>query len=252
VSGNPLPGRRTGSDADLEVRTGGAPDVDRRRPWPIWLSWLAALAPFATFGVGTFPLFAVAAVRLRSVGLGLSAVVYGASTVGMIAVAGVNDNLFGIFFGVSWLVGTGHALAIRPRLVRSRPESPTELLARLAAEERDASADDPVLRAILRRREQRRLAREIAAADPRLAAELGIGRPGEDDRFDDGGLIDVNVVDAAVLATLPGFDAPMAERVVQARQRLDGLRSAADLVVHADVPPEVVDQVADRLLFGGV
>jgi hypothetical protein len=222
----------------------------RRRRTGTALTWLVPIIPLATFGVGTFPVFAVAAVRLRSVGLALSAVVYAATTVGMIAVAGANDNLFGVFFGVSWLVGTGHALAIRPRLSRSRPESPTELLARVAAEERDASGDDPVLRAILRRREQRRLAREIAAADPRLALELGIGRPGDDARFDDGGLIDVNAVDGAVLATLPGFDPAMAERVVRARERLDGLRSAADLVVHADVPAEVVDAVADRLLFG--
>jgi hypothetical protein len=187
------------------------------------------------------------------VGLGLSAVVYAATTVGMIAVAGTNDNVFGILFAVSWIVGTGHAFAIRPRLAGSPPpERPEELLARLAVEERDASAGDPVLRAILRRRERRRLAREIAATDPKLAAELGIGRPSGDARFDDGGLIDVNAVDGAVLATLPGFDAAMAERVVRARERLDGLRSAADLVVHADVPPEVVDQVADRLLFGGV
>ncbi|HZN72910.1 MAG TPA: helix-hairpin-helix domain-containing protein [Micromonosporaceae bacterium] len=63
------------------------------------------------------------------------------------------------------------------------------------------------------------------------------------------GLIDVNRVDVTVLATLPGFDPDMASRVVAARERLDGLRSTADLVVYADVPTEVTDQLADRLLF---
>jgi hypothetical protein len=41
----------------------------------------------------------------------------------------------------------------------------------------------------------------------------------------------------------------MAERVVFARGRFDGLRSAADLVVHADIPNEVAERLADRLLF---
>lgn len=216
------------------------------------LSWLVPVIPLASLGLGTVPVFVFAAARLRSVRLAFAAAGYGVALFGTIALDPSNP-FYGACLVVLWMCGTAHALIVRGRLVPARrPETPVELLARLAAEERGASADDPVLRAILRRREQRRLAREIAATDPALAAELGIGRPSGDARFDDGGLIDVNAVDAPVLATLPGFDAAMAERVVRARERLDGLRSAADLVVHADVPAEVADAVADRLLFGGV
>jgi hypothetical protein len=102
---------------------------------------------------------------------------------------------------------------------------------------------------MVERRERRRIAREIVVRDLALADDLGIGQPGRDGRFDDGGLIDVNRVDVAVLATLPGFDGNIARRVVAARKRFEGLRSIADLVVHAEVPAGVADHLADRLLF---
>jgi hypothetical protein len=110
-------------------------------------------------------------------------------------------------------------------------------------------ASDPALRWALRQRERRRRSREIVAKDPALADELGIGRPDRERGFDDGGLIDVNHVPAAVLAELPGFDPAMADRVIYARERFDGLRSGADLVVHAEVPDEIVQRLGERLLF---
>ena len=229
--------------------------VDAGRPrtggWVGAITWLAPAVPFFSLGFGTAPIFLASAARLRSWSLAGAAAGYGLATVGVIVLPA--NALSGACVVATWIGGTFHGFFVRQRLAQSRrPETPIEMLARIAAEERNASGDDPVLRAIVRRREQRQLAREIAAKDPRLAAELGIGRPSGDARFDDGGLIDVNSVDPAVLATLPGFDVAMADRVVQARQRLDGLRSTADLVLHADVPPEVVDQIADRLLFGVV
>jgi len=85
--------------------------------------------------------------------------------------------------------------------------------------------------------------------DPALATALKIGRPDQQPEFDDGGLVDVNHVPASVLADLPGFDPAMAERVVSARERFDGLTSGADLVVHADVPNDVVARLSERLIF---
>jgi hypothetical protein len=41
----------------------------------------------------------------------------------------------------------------------------------------------------------------------------------------------------------------MADRIITARERLDGLRSPADLVVHADVPGDVVDAAQETLVF---
>jgi len=68
-------------------------------------------------------------------------------------------------------------------------------------------------------------------------------------RQNDGGLIDVNHVPRRVLTTIPGVDTDMADRILTARERLDGLGSPADLVVHADVPSEVVEAAEESLIF---
>jgi DNA uptake protein ComE-like DNA-binding protein len=168
---------------------------------------------------------------------------------GMFALADT-DPRYGWCITTSLVVGGIHAALVGPQVAGTvGGDHRSDPLVALAEATRDGIATDPVLTATVERRERRRLAREIVARDPALADDLFIGQPGHDDRFDDGGLIDVNRVDAAVLATLPGFDPDIASRVVAARERFDGLRSTADLVVHADVPTEVVDRLVDRLLF---
>ncbi len=124
-----------------------------------------------------------------------------------------------------------------------------EVIADVTEDERMAVEVDPELRSALHRRERRKLAREIVIKDPALAVDLCIGRPDLDRRFVDGGLIDVNNVPAWVLGALPGFDQAMAQRVLDARARFEGLQSAADLVVHADIPSEVIEDLEERLLF---
>jgi hypothetical protein len=219
-----------------------------------------ALTPWVTLGFGTPFAFAVATAYRRSKLLGVAAILYGL----MLALEFStrphgpfpNDAIFGGSI-VALMVGGGiHAAFIGPSIVRgirgrggSRRRA-EDLVGSIANEERLAIASDPALRMALRRRERRRRAREIAASDPMLSAELGLGRPDRIRQFDDGGLIDINRVPSSVLAELPGFDQAMADRVVRARERFEGLRSGADLVVHAGVPTEVVERVSDRLLFG--
>lgn len=59
----------------------------------------------------------------------------------------------------------------------------------------------------------------------------------------------MNGVPVEVLAALPGFDRAMAERVVAARQRHGPLTSGDELIVYADVPNQVVSDLADRLIY---
>jgi len=113
-----------------------------------------------------------------------------------------------------------------------------------------ALAADPAYLDAVRRQTRREQARALVINNPALAADLGIGRPDLDRDFDDGGLIDVNEVPAAVLATLPGFTSALADEVIRARDLVGGRFFAADdLVVHGGVPPEVLERVRDRLLI---
>jgi hypothetical protein len=219
-----------------------------------------ALTPWVTLGFGTPFVFAVATAYRRSKLLGVAAIVYGLTLALEFSTRPrgpfPNDAIFGGSI-VALMVGGGiHAALIGPSIVRVSGDAEgsrrrdEDLVESIANEERLTIASDPALRMALRRRERRRRAREIAASDPTLSVELGIGRPERMRKFDDGGLIDINQVPSSVLAELPGFDQAMADRVVRARERFEGLRSGADLVVHAGVPTEVVERVSDRLLFG--
>jgi Helix-hairpin-helix motif len=226
----------------------------RRRVRPLTvLAIVIAAMPWLSLGFLTPIAFTVAAIVRWSWRLGLSATVYLGAVVGMFLLSntGAEDSIwFGLCVATALFVGGVHAIAVAPLVARgARAPRSADPLATLTHAIREDIEADPLLGAVVERRERRRLAREIVAKDPTLADELGIGQPGRADRFDDGGLIDINRVDAAVLATLPGIDGDMVARIVAARRRLEGMRSTADLVVHADIPPEVADQLADRLIF---
>lgn len=218
--------------------------------------------PLVTLGFGTVFAFTFAAIRLRSWLLGLATAGYAAALTGVFALTdhhatGGRAVAYNACLVVMWLVGSAHALAIRGRIANASqrdtvPAPEPDMLGQIAARERTAIEADPALRQAIERRERRSQAREILARDPDLATELGIGRPDLKCGFDDGGLVDVNHVPVVVLADLPGLDAEAAERVVAARERLGGLGSGADLVVSADIPNDVVDALADRLVFRAV
>jgi DNA uptake protein ComE-like DNA-binding protein len=220
--------------------------------------------PFASLGFGTAFMFCCAALFLRgisraaSIGLWASTAVYAVATgvflTNSSSVTGsLQDNLSTVAIGVTVFIGGCEAVVLAPWLVR-RLRGPNtadanELIADMSSNERAELAHDPAVRLAIHQRERRKMALDIVAKDRALATTLCIGRPDLLRDFDDGGLIDVNHVPLAVFATLPGIDVEMARRINSARQRFDGLRSPADLVVHADIPPEVVAALDDRLIF---
>jgi Helix-hairpin-helix motif len=239
----------------------------RRRWWPVVHSWIVVVTAPATLGMLTFAAFWYAAARMRSRVVALCAAGYTAATVLEFVWAG-SENVppapgFDWMLATTLIVGTGHLLTIRGRLARAlaadprydppRPRWPADALgspppARALAQ--DALEDDPAYVEALRRHARRERARALVVDNPALAAELHVGRPDLDREFDDGGLVDVNEVPAATLATLPGFTSELAESVVRARQRVGGrFFSAEELVVHGGVPAEILERVRDRLLF---
>jgi hypothetical protein len=75
----------------------------------------------------------------------------------------------------------------------------------------------PEVQAELDRRAARRRARDLAERDPAQARAAGVGRPDLPRALDDGGLLDLNALDAAALVAHGGLDPDTAARVVAGR-----------------------------------
>lgn len=74
---------------------------------------------------------------------------------------------------------------------------------------------------------ERQRALKLAHENPKLAIEAGIGRP-DLPGSDDSGVIDLNHAPAEVMIMLPGLDEPLAEQIVEARERISGFTSVGD------------------------
>lgn len=198
---------------------------------------LWALIPLLTLGLLAFVPFAHAAAKLQNRRLWLVAAFYAVVTVGLfgpLADASNTSDLGAALFTAAWfalIVGsTVHALVLRRR-VFSPP------------------AVQPAMAAALADRELRQQARAIVAGDPALARELRIGRPDLPRQFNDGGLVDVNHVPNQVLVDWLGLSPAEAARVVEARERLGGFSSAAELCTFAEIADATIDPAQERLLF---
>lgn len=98
--------------------------------------------------------------------------------------------------------------------------------------------------------QRRRDARQLARANPVLAHELRIGRPDLARQYDDGGLIDVNHVPAAVLAAALALTAQEAAAVTSGRAQIGRFTSPEEVGMYGQLAPNRVDEIRDFLLFG--
>ena len=98
----------------------------------------------------------------------------------------------------------------------------------------------------MRRREQ---ARELAASNPVLARELGVGRPDVPHDYDDGGLVDVNHVPGQVLQESLGLTAAESAAIISVREQLGRFSGPDELTAYTELPPDRVDALRDWLLF---
>lgn len=220
-----------------------APPVKRSR-LTVVLSVLWALVPLASLGFAAPFSFLYAAIRRRSWGFGASSALYGlAVSIELALPMGPDPDVFTFWDNVSFAiavsvmgVGTAHAFLIRRRVFG------------LGANRANHTFDD-ALDAAMARQELRHRARALAERDPSLARELRVGRPDLPHHFDDGGLVDVNHAPLPVLAALPGMTPERVERIVRARGERGGFVSADELVVFAELPPDLAPEIADYAVF---
>ncbi len=98
-------------------------------------------------------------------------------------------------------------------------------------------------------RRRRRQARVLLDADRSRAGDLLVGRPDLPRYHDDGGLVDINNVDADFLRTVSWLDPDHAGRIVAARGRSGGFLSLAHLSLEADLPWDLQERLAEYLIF---
>ena len=105
---------------------------------------------------------------------------------------------------------------------------------------------DPAIARVLGARARRVKSREIAAKDPLMAHELGIGRPELTRDYDDGGLVDLNAATAKSIAKLCEVPPDVARAIVEARTTTGGFMSVEDVFSLVDMPLASWSVVRDR------
>ena len=221
----PAPGR----PAD-QPRSGGIPGRIRQLAWasvPIWSFSLLAFVPFLRI--------ALARGRARDWAVFAG---YLASTVSVISAAASNNDAAGAVAGTMAIVVA--VVAAVHAFVAFRPGS--ETVGGSAASELALTS----ARTRMRRREQ---ARELAASDPVLARELGVGRPDMPHDYDDGGLVDVNHVPGEVLRQSLGLTAAESAAIITVREQLGRFSGPEELTAYTELAPDRVDALRDWMLF---
>jgi DNA uptake protein ComE-like DNA-binding protein len=95
---------------------------------------------------------------------------------------------------------------------------------------------------------ERQRARRLCTENPRLAREMGVGRP-DLPGSQDAGLVDVNSAPAAVIGRLPGIDDELATRIVEARAETQGFTSVEDLGATLDLDGDLVEGLRAQAVF---
>lgn len=132
---------------------------------------------------------------------------------------------------LAWIGGVVHVAAIRGKAAR-----------------RIRPSDGPRLEAARQRIDRRAEGRRLAAKDPRLAKEVGVGRP-DLPGADDFGLVDVNHVSQEALCGLTGITPEIARRIAETRESVGLFTSAEDLGVSLDLSPSLVDDIREYAVF---
>lgn len=212
--------------------------------------------PLLTFGMASFIMVLLGGVRLRSKVHIAAAVGYFVLLVYFfVGVQYVPSNGGSLpdaavmpAFLIVWLGGIAHVLVLQTLVRQAVPVA--SIAPRPAAPADPAALVDPAVAAAQWRLRRREEARRIVADNPALAAELRIGRPDLPRQYDDGGLVDVNHVPAAVLATELELPMETAAAIVRQRDRIGGFRSPEELMVFADgLTPERLHIIEERLAF---
>lgn len=152
---------------------------------------------------------------------------------GWIAAGSTNGDsgLAGGLIILGWVGAIATSLSIRPAYARQL----------------GSSFDTALLRAQARLAEQQK-ARRLCQENPRLAREIGVGRP-DVPGSQDAGLIDINSAPAAVIGGLPGIDDALATRIVEVRAEVHGFSSLEDLGTTLDLAGDLVEGLREQAVF---
>jgi Helix-hairpin-helix motif len=207
-----------------------------RRPLGLWAA--ASLFPFGLFTWAGFVAAAAKAPRRRRyAALAVLWLVLCWSAFTIDGLDGGQDDedpgwLVLLAWG-TWALSIVHSFVERPRWIaevagRGPHETPAE--------------------AARRRIGERARSRRLALDEPRVALEMGLGRPGVR-RAAHGGVVDVNHATADEVARIPGVDEALARRICATRDELDGFSSAAELSTTLDLRANVCDDIAEHAVF---
>jgi Helix-hairpin-helix motif len=196
--------------------------------------WLLLVA--LGLGFTTWAAFLYIGIRARRRSWLAWAAVYGALLVLWLVIDNSTNNSTATGIGavavlIPWIGGTAHAAAIRGNAAR-----------------RIRPSDGTRLEAARQRIERRAKGQRLAARDPRLAREVGVGRP-DLPGADDFGLVDVNHVSQEALCRLPGITPEIARRIAETRESVGLFKSAEDLGISLDLSPSLVDEIREYAVF---
>ena len=230
-----------------------------RRPRRRRHLWWWFLVPLLSAGFATFAIIGYAGRRLHQRRVVRAAGWYLLLELTLMAVAFTPAALPTAiaFMATCWLGGTLHSLALSGRFSaqlrrQNRPEDPDWPAHDAAQHDRAVGSrwPDPAIEQAYARFQRRHDARRIVADNLPLAAELRIGRPDLDRRYDDGGLVDVNQVPADVLVAYLDMAPEIAREVVRTRAIRNGFTSADDMLISVDcLNPARLEMIRDRMIF---
>lgn len=138
------------------------------------------------------------------------------------------------------VVGTTHALRVRDEVFGPSPSPDAQIGV--------PAVLDPAIADSLAARARRVESAALSLEDPGLARDLRIGRPDLARQYDDGGLVDVNQVPEEFLVSHLGLSPDQARTVVEVRERLGGFQSVTELCGLAELPPQTLEVIRDRIV----
>jgi DNA uptake protein ComE-like DNA-binding protein len=196
--------------------------------------WVLAVVPF---GIGIPVLFAAAAQRVSKRSWYAAAALWGVLSWGGIAVAIVSPDdsagstIGGFMILLAWFGGGVHAFLARSEYKR-RLRSPAK---RAIEEARDAVA-------------AREEAQRLAAEEPMVALQMGVGRP-DVMGARHLGVVDVNRASTEAIEALPGVSKKLAREIVRARGEIDGFDSLEDMGITLHLDGDLVEDLRPYVVF---
>jgi hypothetical protein len=233
-----------------------APPV--RRAGAVVRQVLWASVPVWSFGFLSFvPFLANAVIRRRKADWAVFAA-YLAATVGLIVTAatvgssnGGGSAAFGGFIiALAGCAAVHAAIVFRPGAAPTAPGAAVADAPVAGAPVGVRQHNQDAIAEAKSRIERRKQARRLVETDPALARDLHIGRPDLARDYDDGGLVDVNHVPAAVLAADLDLTPDEVTDVIAARDKLGKFTSADEVCAYTDLSPDRVDELRDLMIFG--